>query len=124
MNGHIHGQRFTATRPGFYTVGFRFVDASTNGAAGGPIHTPSDVFEVYFQGGVSIASLDQTGGVTTVTVGTVFGRSFQLEYNIDLANVTGWMPIGFPASGTDHLLSLRDTNAVDSRRFYRVAISP
>src|SRR5262245_42533351 len=41
--GHIHGRRFTATKPGIYTVAFQAFDASTNGAQGGPIHTPSEI---------------------------------------------------------------------------------
>ncbi len=48
--GHLHGRRFTATVPGDYTVGFRALDISGNGAGGGAIHSPSDVLTVTFRG--------------------------------------------------------------------------
>src|SRR5688572_30712367 len=47
--GHVHGRRFTATKPGIYTVAFQAFDASTNGLNGGPIHAPSAIIEVSFQ---------------------------------------------------------------------------
>ena len=46
--GHIHGRRFTTTLEGLYTVGFRVLDTSMNGAGGGPIHTASDVLFMNF----------------------------------------------------------------------------
>ena len=55
--GHIHGRRFTATKPGLYTVGFRALDTSRNGSANGPIHTSSTVLHVYFQAGVKFSVL-------------------------------------------------------------------
>ena len=47
--GHLHGRRFTASELGMYTVGFRAVDTSVNGAGGGSIHAPSDIVYVNFQ---------------------------------------------------------------------------
>jgi len=46
--GHIHGRRFTTTTEGLYTIGFRVLDMSVNGAGGGPIHLPSDVLYMNF----------------------------------------------------------------------------
>lgn len=46
--GHIHGRNFTATMEGNYTVQFKLFDLSSNGAGGGPIHTPSDVLSIQF----------------------------------------------------------------------------
>jgi hypothetical protein len=46
--GHIHGRRFTATTEGLYTVGFRVLDTSVNGAGGGAIHLPSEVLYINF----------------------------------------------------------------------------
>lgn len=46
--GHLHGRRFTADLPGAYTVGFRILDTSVNGAGGGPIHLPSDLYLLTF----------------------------------------------------------------------------
>lgn len=48
--GHIHGRRFTVDMPGDYSVGFQAFDTSVNGANGGPIHTPSEVLTIRFQG--------------------------------------------------------------------------
>jgi hypothetical protein len=47
--GHIHGRRFTTTTEGLYTVGFRVLDTSVNGAGGGAIHLPSEVLYMNFQ---------------------------------------------------------------------------
>lgn len=47
--GHLHGRRFTASEEGLYTVGFRAVDTSANGAGGGSIHTASDIVYINFQ---------------------------------------------------------------------------
>jgi hypothetical protein len=46
--GHLHGRRFTTTTEGLYTVGFRVLDTSANGAGSGPIHQPSDVLYINF----------------------------------------------------------------------------
>jgi hypothetical protein len=46
--GHLHGRRFTTTTEGLYTVGFRVLDTSVNGAGGGAIHLPSEVLYVNF----------------------------------------------------------------------------
>lgn len=46
--GHIHGRRYTTDMPGLYTVSFQLVDTSINGTGGGPLHTPSEVFQMDF----------------------------------------------------------------------------
>ena len=56
--GHIHGRRFTATKPGIYRVSLQLLDTSTNGLGGGPIHSPSDALTVYFEADVNIQSLE------------------------------------------------------------------
>src|SRR6185436_5702012 len=55
--GHIHGRRFSATKPGIYKIGFTAVDTSTNGPARGPIHTASAQLPVYFEAGVNVRSV-------------------------------------------------------------------
>jgi hypothetical protein len=47
--GHIHGRRFSVNADGRYTVGFRALDTSLNGAGSGPIHLASDPIYIYFQ---------------------------------------------------------------------------
>jgi hypothetical protein len=47
--GHNHGQRYTVSSPGDYLVGFRLIDTSTNGPAGGPVMESSDLFVMRFR---------------------------------------------------------------------------
>jgi hypothetical protein len=67
-NGHLHGRRFTATLPGDYTVGFRLFDVSTNGAGGGPIHSPGELFLMTFSA-VPEPSTWTLFGVGTISAG-------------------------------------------------------
>lgn len=117
--GHIHGRRFTATRPGLYVIAFRFVDLSTNGVGGGPIHAPSDLIYVYFQAGITLKSPRKTGNSFSVDVGTQFGRRHTLEYTSELSAGAIWTPGAF-VSGDDHFQVLSDSNATGERRLYRV----
>ena len=55
--GHIHGRIYSVDKPGLYTIGFRFVDTSTNGPGGGPIQSPSDRFYLYLQADVTVARI-------------------------------------------------------------------
>lgn len=118
--GHIHGRRFTATKPGVYKVSFKLTDTSTNGVGGGPIHTPSDVLDVYFQAGLSIASQVETNGVTVVTFGSVLGSDFTLECSTNLGNTNAWFPVDGPVAGTDNFIPFMDTSPAAAPRFYRV----
>lgn len=68
--GHIHGRRFTATKPGVYTAWFRAFDTSVNGANGGPIHIPSEALPIRFLAGEPTL-LDQVpmgGGMVHVNI--------------------------------------------------------
>ncbi|MSU20188.1 MAG: hypothetical protein EXS30_02190 [Pedosphaera sp.] len=118
--GHFHGRRFTATKPGLYTVSFRVFDTSSNGASGGPIHTPSEALPIYFQAGLTITSLMRTGNVATVTYGSITNQRFSLEYTADLLSPNSWTAVGAPVTGTDLLQSQQDTNITGVARFYRV----
>ncbi|HKS37806.1 MAG TPA: hypothetical protein VJW76_11490, partial [Verrucomicrobiae bacterium] len=118
--GHFHGRRFTAAQPGFYTVGFRLFDTSTNGVDGGPIHTPSDVLLIYFQAGITIVSTARTGDVMTIAYGSITNLNFALEYTTNLPSTGVWETAGAPLPGTDLLQSQSDTNASGVQRFYRI----
>lgn len=68
--GHIHGRRFTTTKPGVYTAWFQVFDTSANGANGGPIHTPSEPLPIRFLAGTPTL-LDQVpmgGGMVHVNI--------------------------------------------------------
>lgn len=118
--GHIHGRRFTATKPGIYIVSFKASDRSINGAGDGPIHTDSEILKVYFQADFNIASVTRTDDVNTVTFGGLVSRTFHLESNSDLSN-TNWTSVG-SIPGDDYFLSLNETNA-SSTRFYRLRVT-
>jgi hypothetical protein len=121
--GHIHGRQFTASKPGLYTVGFRILDTSANGADGGPIHKPSDIFHMYFQAGFSIASLTKTNSEATVTFGAMPGNIY-LESTTNLFDASSWKTVAGPLSSTRATLqSLVDPQASDSARFYRLRLS-
>lgn len=49
--GHVHGRRFTVTRPGVYHVTFRAWDESTHGEGGQPLHAPSEPITIRFTAG-------------------------------------------------------------------------
>ena len=117
--GHIHGRRFTATKPGIYTVGFRAFDFSTNGVGGGPIHTPSTVLKVYFQAGVNIKGIKPNVDRTLITFGAKAGFVWQIEAADSLPAGTNWQSIGAPLLGDDYFHEIEDGNPTKSRRFYR-----
>jgi hypothetical protein len=117
--GHIHGRNFTATLPGLYIIAFRFVDRSTNGIGGGPIHAPSDLIYVAFQAGITVSQPKKESDAFSVLVGTQIGRSHTLEYTSDLGSAAVWMS-GPSVSGNDHFQPLTDSNPTDERRFYRI----
>ena len=77
--GHIHGRRFSVTKSGLYRVGFRVLDVSTNGPAGGPIHTASETTARLFSGEVTITQVEPDVDHTHVTFGAMAGYSWQLQ---------------------------------------------
>ena len=121
--GHIHGRRFTATKPGIYKIGFQVFDTSVNGVNGGPIHTPSDVFPLVFQAGINISDIRKTGIVASVRYGSTANQIFTLEYTTDLAQ-TNWLPVAPPKIGNDFFQVIDDPAAIDRSRFYRIKADP
>ncbi|MDB6123450.1 MAG: hypothetical protein JWQ71_2443 [Pedosphaera sp.] len=119
--GHIHGRRFTATKPGSYLVGFRALDRTTNGINSGPIHTPSEVLKFYFQAGINIAAISRTNGMADVTFGSAIGQTFYLEYSTDLSSDI-WTTLGSVA-GNDALQILSDPAANSISRFYHIKVT-
>lgn len=117
--GHIHGRNFTATKPGLYIIGFQFVDLSTNGVGGGPLHVPSDIIPVAFQAGITLSEPMKQTNEFRARVGTQLGRAHTLEYATNLAANATWT-IGDSVSGDDHFQVLIDDNPKGEMRFYRV----
>ena len=121
--GHIHGRRFTANKPGVYTVGLKAHDISTNGALGGPIHASSQVLNVVFQAGYNLTSITRTGITAHVTVGTATNCLFTLQTSTNLAQSDGWTNIT-SLNGTDYFETFIDPDATTRYRFYRVNVVP
>jgi hypothetical protein len=117
--GHIHGRRFTVSKPGLYSVGFRAYDLSANGPNGGPIESPSDILHFYFQGGVSITHLEPDVDHAHVTFGAMGGYSWQVQTTTNLSNPQ-WENVSDPVLGKDQLIEIEDDHAVTGNRFYRV----
>lgn len=118
--GHIHGRRWTATVPGIYKVRFRLLDVSTNGADGGPIHTPSEPLEVHFQAGVNFRTLTQGTGGIHLHFGAQNARTHQVERSLQLGPAADWRPVGAPVAGTDHFAEVIDDEPAPAGAFYRV----
>ncbi|MCI0539065.1 MAG: hypothetical protein L0Z50_27985 [Verrucomicrobiales bacterium] len=118
--GHIHGRQFTASLPGLYTVGFRIVDTSTNGTDGGPIHKPSEIFNLYLQAGLTIAALTKTNTEATVVFAALPGNLF-LEGTTNLLDASSWKTAAGPLTTTrTELRSLVDPSAAGPIKFYRL----
>ncbi len=117
--GHIHGRRFTATKPGIYLVGFRTLDRSTNGIGGGPIHTPSDVLKFYFQAGVNIKSVTTSESGDTINFGAPAGKTCTVQSLSSLTS-TNWTDVE-TVTGADAFQTIVDP-AATTQKFYRVKV--
>ena len=122
--GHIHGRRFTATKPGVYTVRFQVFDTSVNGTGGGPIHTPSEVIEIAFQAGVTIAiQPDREAGNVRIRCGAMAGFHWQVQYATELGSAMTWQSFS-PIGGDDYFKELIDAEPPNGRRYYRLMGTP
>ena len=121
--GHMHGRTFAASVPGLYTLGVKIIDTSANGTDGGPIHTPSEIFYLYFQAGLTISSPTKTMNSFTATFGTKIGATYFVEVSTNLAS-TNWTTLAGPFTGNNYLQTFTDSNATNNFRTYRIKSSP
>jgi len=127
--GHCHGRLLTMNRPGLYTVGVQLIDVSRNGPGGGPIHTPSQIYQIHFQAGVTIARLERTNNSTVATFATLPSNaarqfSYFLESSASLDNPGAWETVAGPLRGNNRLQSLSDPMAItEDKRFYRLRVT-
>jgi hypothetical protein len=117
--GHIHGRRFTATKPGIYKVTFVLRDTSTNGLSGGPIHKDSDPLSIYFQAGVTIQTIEISANQASLKFGATLGDTWQVEATTNIANSI-WSPVGTAIAGDDYLHWVFDDQPIVKQRFFRV----
>jgi hypothetical protein len=118
--GCVAGRYIAVSRPGLYCLGLRVVDTSTNGPAGGPIHSPSPLSQVYLQAGHTIASLSRQASSTTVVFGGEPGKTFYLERSPTLGPGADWQTVAGPLAGTNRLQTLTDPTAAGARNFFRL----
>ncbi len=116
--GHIHGRTFTASQPGLYKLGCRLLDTSSNGAGGGPIHTPSELYYFYFQAGLTISSWAKEPGAFAVTFGTAVGKTYSVESTSNLQS-GNWTTFAGPFTGNNYLQSAA-TNSAAAKLFFRI----
>jgi hypothetical protein len=118
--GHIHGRRFTATKPGIYTVSFRAFDFSTNGVGGGSIHAPSSLIQIYFQAGVNLKSIEPADDQTQITFSAPLGKSWVVEASETFAPNAVWTTISSPFVGDDYFHEVTDDTEIVGDRYYRL----
>lgn len=123
--GHIHGRRFTLSKMGNYTVGFRVFDTSTNGANNGPIHRPSDVLYIDLTTSVSLAmkSLQRINGHSLIT----FHQGGITNVVVESAPTPvaeAWTAVAGPFTdapfGPNSTTTILDTNSPMDHRIYRL----
>jgi hypothetical protein len=124
--GHIHGRRFTATKPGLYRIGFTALDTSTNGPGGGPIHTGSVELPIWFQAGVNVSSVepDILEGHVHVRFAATAGYSWQVEASTLVDTTQTWTKVGSAVTGADLAVEVVDPSPPVGQRFYRVVGTP
>jgi hypothetical protein len=126
--GHCHGRVFTMNKEGLYRVTFQLVDVSRNGPGGGPIHSPSQLYQMYFQAGVTISELRHDGDTVTATFATQRSNLarqyfYHLEANPVLDDPTQWTTVAGPVRGESNLQVLSENVAPSSSpRYYRLRV--
>jgi hypothetical protein len=118
--GCVPGRYVAVSSPGLYCLSFRVVDTSTNGPQGGPIHTPSPVYQVYLQAGLTIASLSRQAAFATALFGGEPGKTFYLERSPTLGPAADWQTVAGPLAGTNCLQKLTDPMTRETRNFFRL----
>ena len=119
--GHCHGRRFTLTKPGLHKVAVQIVDVSHNGPGGGPIHTPSPIYEFNFQAGLTILRLERTNNQYTATFPSRTGSRCYLETNSVLDGSLSWGTAAGPLSGDNRIKVFTDPALpADLQRFFRL----
>src|SRR5262249_95639 len=126
--GHLHGRIYSFTEPGLYKVTWKFIDSSTNGPNGGPIHTPSAPFCLNFQADFTLNIAPGTNGVIITFAapsnipdsGVGPATNYALESTSVLAPAARWQRVGGVVVGDDHLhtMAILPTNGT---AFFRLS---
>jgi hypothetical protein len=121
--GAIPGRHLAANRSGLYCLGFRIVDTSTNGPAGGPLHADSPLYFMYFQAGVTISQLTCQGTTAKAWFGGEPGKSFYLERCSSLGPTLLWETVAGPLTGASNLQSLTDPAIPNGLGLFRLRVT-
>jgi hypothetical protein len=121
--GFIQGRSFGVNQPGLYCLSFRLVDTSTNGLGGGPIHTPSAVYSIHLQGGLTIHGLTKEETSATAHFFGECGKSFYLERSSNLGPSALWQTVAGPVLGTNRFQTLTVESVTGSQSFFRLRSS-
>lgn len=127
--GHIHGRKYSVTKPGLYVVTVQSYDGAHNGTGGGPIHTPSEPFAMYFQAGDGITAISRNETQVDILFPTktgsfAFGTDYYLEATTNLTANATWETIAGPITGDNYFHTLSDTDATAPQRYYRLLLTP
>lgn len=122
--GRLDGWQWSVDQPGLYTVGFRLVDGSTNGTAGGPIHAASEVYQLYLQAGITLARAEWRDQAFTATFGGRSGRTYSLEESLVLGPMAEWQTVSGPIAGTNRLQRLTAPATSTTHGFFRLRENP
>lgn len=120
--GHIHGRKFSVSKPGFYTVGIRLIETSSNGTAGGPLHAPSELAFFQFQAGDTLAGVTATDDGIRVRFGTRTGRQYFVEATDRLGSAASWTTVAGPIAGDDLLQTTEPLQGLGPVTFFRLRI--
>jgi len=110
---------WTPTVIGTNTVVLEVTDNGT------PALTAGQTFVVTVMNGILITggSVDVAGGNVSFTVGTAAGKTYRVEYKMNL-NDTNWQPLGPDRLATGSSLTVTDVIGANPQRFYRVIELP
>jgi hypothetical protein len=107
------------SHPGLYCLGFRIIDTSIHDPFKGPIHAPSELYEVYLQAGITVAKLTRHESSVSVGFAGKSGIQFYLESST-LPGVPIWQTVAGPLSGANQLQEFVHNSGPDAWRFYRL----
>lgn len=127
--GHIHNRSWTATHPGEYRVGIRFVDLSTNRPNGEPWHVPSRIYTLRFVAGPDFQPAISTEGngrrLTWASQMGIWDGASQTGIVFRVMRATelspaNWEPIGSITGTTAATATFLDPSPPTQRAFYQL----
>lgn len=125
-SGAIANRRFTATKPGLYTIAFTAVDTSTNGPNGSSIYLPSASLTVQFLAGSTVRITDLNGpdGNIHIQFAAQIGLDWQLQAATVLGTNADWTNVASKLTGADRFVDVAAGPFQPVARYYRFVGTP